>query len=168
MKLKGVELAVLQALVEVRDETARARNRPVFKVIPNDALMAWAAKPPETADEVVNTPGVSRHYMERLAPSILKAVKGALALSSEEWPQKPPPEPRQVLTPEETKALDKLKAARAKTAEELGIDPGLLGNTAMLTRLAKTSRDDFEQVLKKELKNWQMEVAGGALLAALD
>jgi ribonuclease D len=62
----------------------------------------------------------------------------------------------------------RLKKARAARAEALGIEVGLLVNSASLERLAREGPGRArEEVLESVLKGWQMEAVGGDLRSAL-
>jgi len=78
-KLKPRQRAVLQALLLLRDEVARAWDRPPFKVFPNKVLMYWADSPPLSRQDVLRTPSASKAYLRRLAPRIVDAVRIARA-----------------------------------------------------------------------------------------
>lgn len=165
-KLPPRQLGVLQALLELREETAKRRDRPPFKVLPNQALLAWAEKPPRTRREVTDAEGVNKPSIERMAGQILETVETALALPAEELPQRPASKSRPPMTPLELKRMEKLKEARTGVAGELGIDPGLLVNTATLEKFARAADGETETLAATELKNWQREAVGEALLSA--
>lgn len=166
-KMGPRELAVLQALLELRDDLARKRNRPPFKIIPNATLLHWSANPPAGHAEVVSSEGVSRPLMEKISPSVLDAIAEALSLPADRLVAKPRPQPKTALTPLETKRLERLKNARLKTASELEMDPGVLVNSATLEKLARSQEGETAGLMETELKKWQAEALGGALAEAL-
>jgi ribonuclease D len=66
--------------------------------------------------------------------------------------------------------VERLKAARTRVAAELGLDPGVLCGRATLAAVARavTSPNDRAGLARiGELRRWQIEVLGDALLAAL-
>lgn len=166
-KMNPRELTVLQALLDLRDDLAKKRNRPAFKIIPNSTLIQWAAEPPSDHAGVVGSEGVSRSLMEKISGSVLRAVEEALALPVERLIVKPKSTPKIPFTPEETRRLERLKAARAKAAEGLGMDPGVLVNSATLEKLARTNGQSTAGLLLTELKTWQSEAVGRELMEAL-
>lgn len=166
-KLSPRQLGVLQALLDLREATAKKRDRPPFKILPNQTLIAWAQNPPRVRRDVTEAEGVNRISMERMATQILEAVEMATALPEEGLPQRPASKSRPPMTPVELKKLEKLKEARNTAAKELGIDPGLLVNTATLEKFARASEDEAPALVKTELKNWQKEAVGGAVVTAL-
>src|SRR4030042_6202636 len=64
-KLSPQQAAVLQDLCEYRDEVARQRNRPLFKVISDNTLQAIASSLPASQEELKNLPGMTTHQIAR-------------------------------------------------------------------------------------------------------
>jgi ribonuclease D len=166
-KLPPRVLAVLQGLLELRDETARAWNKPHFKVISNNVLIEWAKKPPRNRNEVINTKGAGRGALAKLASGILKAVEHALALPDDQLPQKPKGAPRYIPTDEEKAKLTNLKAARDEVCAALGINGGLVANAATLGRLSTASPDTALEEARSLFKGWQWEVLGDSITKVL-
>lgn len=166
-RLTPPQLAVLQALLVVRDEAARSWDRPPFKVLGNDVLLAWAQSPPAGRDDLLETQGAGRGVLGRLAEPLLQAVQAAQAQPPEAWPR-PPRGTYDPMTPEQEKRLKRLKHARGQASERLGIEPGLLGNSATLERLARMEPESAREALPGQLKRWQLEAVGGDLGPALD
>ncbi len=167
-KLPPQTMAILQALLELREEIACEWDRPPFKVLGNHVLLEWAKEPPTSRKDLIETRGASKGVLAKLANSILAKIKTAKSLPSEEWPRKESTGERSLpMTDEEKKRLQNLKAARLKKAEELGIEGGLIINTAALERLARAGRQKGEELINTSLKNWQREVLGAILLEEL-
>jgi ribonuclease D len=161
-RLAPRQLARLQALLEMRDELARAWDRPPFMVLGNQTLVDWAQAPPPGRRELVQTPGAGRSVLERLADRALEALGRAEALPEQECPRALPAR-RTVLGGPEAARLARLKAAREAAATRLGLAPGLLVNGATLERFAREGA-----VGSGSLKNWQAEALGAPLLQALE
>jgi ribonuclease D len=165
-KLPPRQLALLQALLEVRDASAREWDRPPFKVLSNQVLLAWAREPPANRKEVVETSGAGRAILGRLAEQILAAVRTADGLPLCECPR-PKLKPHDPLGPGQAKRLERLKRARARAVERLGLPAGFVVNTATLERLARKSPEQAVDCLEKQLKNWQIEAIGEDLRRVL-
>ncbi len=166
-RLNPRELAALQALLEVREEAARQWDRPPFKVLSPDVLLTWAQKPPTSASELRETRGVGGSVVGKLGPEILDALHRARLLPEHECPRWDPVR-RDPLDTVQERRLKRLKKARAARAEALGIEVGLLVNSASLERLAREEPVRArEEVLGSVLKGWQMEAVGGDLRSAL-
>jgi ribonuclease D len=103
----------------------------------------------------------------RHAPALLAAVARARAVPERDLPvlertRRPPRDP------EFDGRLERLKTARNAVAKQLGLDPGVLcGRTALeaVARAMPTNLRELAQV--DELRRWQVEVLGEALLGVL-
>jgi len=69
--------AVLRALYVAREERARALDRPPFKVLGEDAMIAIAQRLPRDAEELGRIPGVTPSVLRRLGDEILSAVRAS-------------------------------------------------------------------------------------------
>ncbi|MHB8837277.1 MAG: ribonuclease D [Candidatus Methylomirabilia bacterium] len=160
-RLAPRELARLQALLETREELARAWDRPPFMVLGNQTLVDWAQAPPASHRDLVRTPGAGRGLLERVADRALEALARADAVPERDCPRSEPSR-RTVLDASETSRLSRLKSVREETARRLGLAPGLLVNGATLERLACPGSAGAGL-----LKNWQAEALGAPFLQAL-
>ena len=165
-RLTPRQLAVLQALLELREEAAEARDVPPFKVLSPQLLLDWAAKPPRTRREVVSATGASKGALARMADDILAALRRAESLPFEECPR-PNAASYVPLTGSQERRLKRLKAARTHAAEALRLSQGLLVNSATLERLCRMEPEEASRRLEGELKNWQLEAVGEELRRTL-
>src|SRR5439155_270413 len=105
----------------------------------------------------------------RHGPALLESVRRALALAEAELPRIE----RSARPPKDAAfdgRVERLKAARNRVAAEFGLDPGVLCGRSTLEAVARTTptpndRAGLSRVA--ELRRWQIEVLGNALLAAL-
>jgi ribonuclease D len=72
-------LAVLEELCQFRDQRAQKLNRPHFKVIGNNALLAAAESLPRSVEDLKKIEVISFKILERYQREILDAVKKGLA-----------------------------------------------------------------------------------------
>ncbi len=158
--------AILQSLLELREETARDWDRPPFKVLSNQVLLAWATSPPANQREVQQTPRANRGILRRLAPRILRAVREAQSTPLKKCPHRDlrslPP-----LTDDQRRRLQRLKRVRRAATEQLGLSAGLVVNSATLERLARAAPGDATKMVKTVLKRWQFQALGPSLQQAL-
>jgi ribonuclease D len=164
--LPARQRATLQALVELREETARAWGRPPFKVLGNQVLLNWAQNPPLDHRELLQSRGASKGILHRLAPQILTALRAAQSVPVSDCPQRHLPS-RPPLSQEEHRRLRRLKQVRQAAAERLDLSAGLLVNTRTLETLARAAPDEAAAMLQSLLKRWQITLLGPALLQAL-
>jgi ribonuclease D len=161
-RLAPRSLARLQAMLELRDELARAWDRPPFMVLGNQTLIDWAQAPPSSRRALVQTPGAGRGVLERVADRVLEALERAEAVPEQECPR-PEPSRRTVLGASEARRLARLRDVREQAARRLGLAPGLLVNGATLERLARDGA-----AAAGLLKDWQAEALGAPFRQALE
>ena len=95
MKFKGARkldprgLAVLDSILRLRDDTARQKDRPLFKIIGNAQVMEIAKRKPLTKEALGQIHGVSNRQVKILGPSILKKVEESLILPEDQLPTFP-------------------------------------------------------------------------------
>lgn len=176
LRIKGAKqlpprsLAALRELVRWREGVAARDDKAVFRIIGNEELSAVARALPRGPDALGAVRGLPPSLARRHGGALLDAVARALALPESEWPQV-----QRLPRPPKDAAFDarveRLKTARNKVAAELGLDPGVLCGRAQLeavARLQPPPRDAAGLAAAPELRRWQAEVLGSALLAALD
>ena len=95
MKFKGARkldprsLALLDSILRLRDDTARRKDRPLFKIIGNEQVMEIAKRKPSTKETLGQIHGVSARQVKILGPSILKKVEESLTLPEDQLPKFP-------------------------------------------------------------------------------
>jgi ribonuclease D len=160
------ELCILQNLLQVRDQAARSWDRPPFKVLSDQVLLQWAQAPPRGYDEVLRTPAANRGTLQRLAPQVLQAVRNGDATPAEDCPQRTTN--RFIpLTYEQRERLARLRELREKTAQRLGLSPGLLVSSDTLEKLCRLPAQEAVEFMETALKRWQQQVLGAELKAIL-
>jgi ribonuclease D len=88
-KLRPRDLAVLDSILRLRDDMAKRKDRPPFKILGNEQVMEIAKRKPATKEELGRIRGVSARQVAILGPSILKRIKEALALPENHLPAFP-------------------------------------------------------------------------------
>lgn len=165
--LKGRQLAVLKAVWQWREDTARALDRATFRVLGNDAILGLARQQP--SDEPgLRSAGVPAPIARRSGADLLAAVQRGLAMPRDAWPtwerQRRPKD-----DPAVDERLQRLKTLRTGRAEAIDLDPGLVcpnGTLLAIARLAPTEAAQLDGI--EELRRWQREVLGdAAILAAI-
>lgn len=163
-KLEPRALAILQQLMELRDDIAKDRDRPPFKILSNAVLLAWATDPPRARHRILETKGANKGVLGRLAGRVLDAVKRGMDTPPDQCPRRERKPGAGPMSKEEEACLKRLKAQRAQVSEALKLDPGLLVNTATLEQLARAGSQRAEAVVEERFKNWQRTLLGGRLL----
>jgi len=109
------QAAVLLELCRYRDQVARSINRPLFKVINDQTLIAIAIQAPQNLKDLSQLPGMSPVQVRRHGAGLLQAVQRGLSAK----PIRPPRSPR----PDDSflERLEGLRNWRKKTALELEV-----------------------------------------------
>lgn len=164
--LDGLGRRTLSVLDGWRQETARRRDVPPFKVLGNDVLLRLAAERPRSGREVAGM------LPQRLAPRLTDRLLDLLDDAEELGPlARPRPAAREDRLPPDAALLhERLKAARRREAERRSTDPTLVLPKASMDALARTrpvpaSVDDLHRL--GFLERWRIEHASGWLLDAL-
>ncbi len=163
------QLAALRELYQWREAQGAELDRATFRIIGNDALLAVAKALPRTPVELSGIAALPPSLAARHGPELLDGVRRARALPENELPRVERA-PRQARDPAVEARVERLKAARNRAAAELGLDPGVLCGRSTLEAVARaqpapTDRAGLSRIA--ELRRWQIEAFGDALLAAL-
>jgi ribonuclease D len=165
--LRPRDLAAFRELYAWREAVAQREDKAPFRIIGTDPLLAVSRALPETADALAKVVGLPPSLARRHGSALLDAVHRARALPEAELPRLVRP-PRGPKDPKVDERVEKLKAARNRVAGELGLDPGVLCSRSTLEAVARAApRDRAGLAAVGELRRWQFEVLGDALLAAL-
>lgn len=141
--------AVLHEVFAVRDQHARRMDRPVFKVVGNDAILRIAQQCPQDTDALRSVRGISNYVLGRMAREIFSAVEAGRSVGS------PPPRPRPPLDPERRmdmnaqRRLGSVKDWRSAASQALGrTTMAILPNYAMfeVARLRPRSVDELAAI----------------------
>lgn len=159
-------LAILKALVEYREDQAAVTGRPPFRIVPDMALRALAAKPNSDFRQVR---GLGRYGRGRLAAGVRKAIADGKAAE----PVRPPPAPRRGrrLSRAETAVaggrLSTLKTWRADIGKSLDLDPALIWPMSVLQRIARNPDALEDELHSEEVRDWQRAEFGDSMRQAL-
>jgi ribonuclease D len=159
-------LAVLEALLKFREAQAQKSDLPPFKVFRNEPLLELAMKKPLRLEELETGKVLSRKQIDRYGTRLLQEIHRAMAIPDEDLPvylreAKPDLSP---LLRKRVKALNTWRDMRAK---QLGMEPGILLNNALINALAlKNPRSIREMEEVPGLKKWLRDHFGREILTA--
>ena len=124
------QAAVLQELNRYRDQTARARDWPLFKVIGNATLLAIAADCPASLPKLKQIKGMTDNQVRRHGRALLEAVRRGL--------KAPPIRPARCPRPDEQylARLEALHQWRKATAQEIGVKSDMVLPRDIMQELA--------------------------------
>jgi len=157
-RYKGPTLAVIQALAEWRELTARQRNLPRNWLMKDDVLLALAQQRPDSDEELGHVRGLDRKTRERHAGELLTLIAEAATRT----PEPVPPFAKK-------KKLDAGLLARVQLLDawvhqrglELGIAPGLLAPPKLLERMVTGDA-------REALAGWRDPLLGDDLEALIE
>jgi ribonuclease D len=156
--MSSQDLTVLKELVLLRERLAERLDRPPFKVMDDDKLVAIARAKPSTLEELSET-GLTTKQMDYWGKSVLEAVRRGA-----EGPlvkREPPQRPNEAYL----KRLDKLKVWRKKVAEEMDVESDVVLPKSLLLALAERGLDDVNLVMQNS--PWRFEKFGSQIQKVL-
>ena len=166
-RLERHQLAILEELLQWRDQEAARRNRPHFMVIGNKSIQAIAQQAPKTRNALAGCEGINDRLIERYGKNMLACVEKAAAIPEEDWPHFPRTA-RTQKDPQAERILVKLKKWRLDKAEEFKLDPGVLINNAQLEAVSRIRPTRLKELATiKGLRQWQVSEMGSELVALI-
>lgn len=159
--------AVLRELWTLREELARAADRPPFKIFNEDTLLRVAQTLPRDAETLGMISGITPRVLGRWGPAILAAVERALEIPEDQLPALPR-HPRPSIPGAMSRRIEKLRRWRAGATEQFGLEPGVLLPNRLITLIAEAAPRTPDELLAVEgVRRWRVETFGEAMLAAL-
>jgi ribonuclease D len=161
------QLAALRELFNWREGVAAGDDKAPFRVVGPDVLLAVAKALPNSPDALARVRELPVSLARRHGPALLDAVRRAVAIPERDLPQLERAR-RLPKDPGFDESVERLKAARTRVAKTLGLDPGVLCGRTTLEAVARAKPVNRAGLLQiPELRRWQVEVLGDALLTAL-
>jgi ribonuclease D len=162
--LRGAARDRLYSLYEWRDQQARSRDIPPFKILGNKALMAMAEHAPSNLEELGEIEGVGPRAVRRWGRNLFRMIARPRRSPERVRPPKPP-------TPDasERKRLKRLLAARDARAGALGIQAGLLCPRGVAEAVAshRPPCGTRRELDKAGLEGWRLMVVGDDFLEVI-
>jgi len=166
-RLQRRNLAALEGLLQYRRELAEKKDRPLFKVFSNTAMLKIATEMPETPQAMEAAHCMSTKQIRIYGKSLAAIVRKANTMDAKDLPTYPRKRRPSVSAkiPERIKVI---KAWRDRLADGLGLDPALLFNKALMTAIAVKKPADIDGLRKVEgIRNWQVVAFGEEVLSVL-
>ncbi len=167
-RIRGLNAAaqgVARELVEWRERTAQAGDRPVQSVLSDAVLVEIAKRRPKNTAALEQIRGVAQSSVRRRAADLLEAVRAGA-----ERPHTPLQLPSRAVTPDPADApLVALSEALVRArAVEAGLAYELIAARADLQAIVGAVRTDAEEPEVRTLRGWRRELVGEELLELLD
>jgi ribonuclease D len=155
------ELTILGELLTTREKVAAQLDRPPFKVIEDDKLIAIARMESSTRGQLADA-GMSEKQIRLWGDAVLAAVRRGAAL--------PPVKRKPVLRPNDAVVvrLDKLRSWRKSVAAEMGVESDVIlpkPYVQLLAERAPCTAPDLEALMTQS--PWRYQQFGGQILKIL-
>lgn len=162
------QLAALEELLQLRDTVARQKDRPLFKIMSNAALLKIAMTLPTDLKRLKATQTLSGKQLDMYGHAIMAALEKALAMPVDQLPRYPRQRaPR--LSPRIPRRVKAIRAWRDETAARMNIDPALLLNKSLIRDIAVNkprTLADLQSI--PQIHQWQVDAFGEAIIAILN
>ncbi len=159
-RLDPRSLAVLEKVLCFRDQVARRRDRPHFKVLGNNQIMEIARIKPVTKTDLTGIQGFSPKLIDHMGQSLIEKVMEGLSLPDEVLPVYPK-KARQRLKSKEAARVKALKSWRERLSGKLGVDPALVCTSAQIQAIAIANPGEPENMeCIEDIRKWQIKLFG--------
>jgi len=157
-RLKGVQLAVLQAVAAWREEQAQQSNRPRRWIVKDEVLLDMAKLMPQATDRLRRIRGLEDSTVQRHGEMLIKLIAEARKLPKEQWPK---PKSGVRLPAEQEPLVDVMMAVLRERCQQQRISPSAVAGRRELELMLTGERD------LPLLHGWRAAIAGEALQALL-
>lgn len=172
IRLKGAraldlgQMTVLRELFVLRDELARDRDLPPFKIFGNHVLVEAARSGARSPRQLERISGLSPKLIRRWGSQLVAAIeRGREAGPLPRVPRLPPKDGTGGLDEEQVELHDRLKSWRKHEATRLEMDASLVLNRHVLHRLTRDRPLDRESLESVDgVLDWQVELLGDGIL----
>ena len=162
-KLDRRKLAVLRELWALRETHARRVDRPPFRVLHDERLIELGQRLPQRMADLEGLDKLPRPWRQgRRARELLAAIRSGLAVKSDDWPTRSKRGRNRAAPKTSDERLVAIRDHRDKVAEELGLEPALVGPRAVLEEIAERLRAGKDPAATPELRRWQWELLAPA------
>ena len=150
--------AVARRLCAWREEVARQMDRPPSYVVPDQALMELARRPPADVAALESIRGLPQQTLHRRGAELVEQI--AQGLTDE--PPPPPPKPAK-RDPSESPLVSLAQAVVRHRSRESGIATELIATQAELAALVAAVRRGTDDSGVRALSGWRLELVGEEL-----
>lgn len=161
--LGRAELALLRELWGWRDAVARRRDKPLFRVLRDETLLALVKSPPASVAELAQIPGIPASLVR--SPSAIDLVDAARR--GTETPEVDRPdiriEVRERLLPAVEARIAVIRARRDELAKSLALDPSVIVSRGVMEDMSERWEAGGDPWAVAELRAWQVDLLRPAL-----
>jgi ribonuclease D len=166
--LHGKDLAILEAILQVRKKFAEKKDRPLFKIFQNAAVIKIARFKPQNEKRLADISALSPSQIDMYGASILQAIQEAQILSPRDYPQLPRKE-AVIVKAKEQERIRVLKDWKETKSKQLNIEGGLILGKPVVASIAAGDPKSLAQLKRlKEIRNWQLKEFGEEIISFLN
>jgi len=168
-RLSPRAVTALRAVIGWRDAVARDLDRAPFRVASDAALLEVVVSSPASLHQLAHVNGFPARLARTRGKSLLRVLEDVDRLPAAELsPYPSPARKRSRPSPDEEATFERLKAARNRVADELALDRGRVMANNVLRAVAAANPGSLQELVAVgDVRQWQAEVLGGRLLAAM-
>lgn len=166
-RLDPRSLAVLENVLVLRDQLAKRRDCPHFKVLGNKPIMEIVRIKPVTKTDLAGIKDLSLKQIDRMGRSLIEKVREGLNLPDEALPVYPK-KVWQRLRSKERARVKELKSWRDRLGGKWGVDPAVICTNAQIEAIAIANPgkpEDMEGI--KGGRKWQIKLFGPDICSIL-
>jgi ribonuclease D len=174
MSIKGAReltprgLAILRELWMLRETLARSADRPPFKILSEEILLAIARQAPRDTAALSTIAGVTGRVLGRWGRDLLAAVDRAAALDESALPQWPH-RPRPRIPGAVSRRVEALRRWRTAATQRVGLEPGVLLPNRLIGVIAEAAPRTVDALAALDgVRRWRAETFGPEIIAALN
>ena len=168
--LRPMARTILKELFILRDELAKEKNVPPFRILGNHVLLALAEQRPRSVQALSKVKGCSSLVRGRYGDDIIDAIEDALDKEPiEKWPRAPRKANAEDFTEEEQELNDRLKTVRKNASDRLDIEAAYLMHRSALASIARGLPKDLDHLEDiASFETWQTDWFGDDILDCVD
>jgi len=167
-KLDDRTVTALREALRWRDGIARSKDRAPFRVATDQALLAAVLAEPADVEALVRVRGFPSRLARERGRGLVQVLRRVRRMPAETLAPYPSGNRRKRADRTDEAVLERLKEVRNRAATELGLERGrVMANQALQAVAAAQPKSLAELASVKDLRRWQVEVLGTALLEAL-
>lgn len=166
-KLSRRQQAVLRELYQWREARAAAADRPPFKIVGPEILLAMAEQVPATVEDVARALAPFPRQAGEI-DAVFAAITRGLELPEHDLPSREPGE-RTPLSAAARRRVEALRTWRAEQSTRSRLEPSIVLPQRLIDRLALAGPQTLaELAIVDGVRRWRVGEWGPALLAACD
>jgi ribonuclease D len=163
-ELSGKQRAILKAVNIFRDQQARRRNQPLFKVFSDRTMLELAQHAPENLEELRRIYGMSGGQIQRYGNQILRVIRESKSDPIPHQPQRPTRPPDAVLN-----RYEKLHTWRKQYAQQRGVESDVILSRETLWAIARQNPGSATELAQlDEMSEWRCQAYGNDILKLLN